>query len=92
MVPGLQIMDVASQIDALVELAGRLGVEIRRENMGGTGGGLCRLKGRQVLFLDLDADPATRLDLCVAALSSFPGIQDMYLAPEIRERLDGKMG
>jgi hypothetical protein len=85
-------MDVASQIDALVELAERLGIEIRREHLGGGGGGLCRIKGKQVLFLDLDADPATRLDQCAIALSSFPAIQGVYLSPEIRERLDGKLG
>ena len=85
-------MELAAQIDALVELAIRLGVEVRREHLGGGGGGLCTLRGRKVLFIDLDADPATRLEQSLAGMRLLPGTGDIFMPPEIRERLDGKLG
>ena len=85
-------MDIAAQIDAIVELAGKLEIEVRREHLGGEGGGFCIIRGRRVLFLDEDADPGGMLDRCVDGLASLPGIDQIFVPAEIRERLEEKMG
>jgi hypothetical protein len=81
-------MDALAQIDMVVELLERLGVEVRRERMGGSGGGLCRMRGRQVMFLDEDADAATRLERCAAGLAMMPESESVFLPPELRERVE----
>jgi len=81
-------MDVSAQIDMIVELLERLEVEVRRERMGGSGGGLCRMRGRQVMFIDEDADAATRLERCVEGLAALTQSESVYLPPELRERVE----
>ena len=56
--------------------------------MGGGGGGLCRLKGRRVLFVDTAADLATRYDRTLAALAGLEEIDAHYLLPEVRQDID----
>lgn len=63
------------------------GVEVRREHLGGSGGGLCRLRERLVLFLDEDADFDTQVEHCLSAVRTLPGIDTMFLSPAMREQL-----
>ena len=85
-------MDELAQLDRLIEIAKELGVEVRREAVDGEGGGLCRIKGRCVLFVDLLADVPTRIDRSVDALAHLPGIDDLYLRPDLRELIDKARG
>jgi hypothetical protein len=41
-----------------------------------------------VVFVDLDADAATRLDRCVTALATVPEAAAVYISPELREWMD----
>ena len=82
------MMDPQSQLEKLLELLIRLGVEVRRERLDGSGGGLCRLRGRRVFFLDLDLDLAGKLEACVAAVAAFPEVDTLYLTPALREHID----
>lgn len=81
-------MDTTAQLDTIVRLFEQLGIEIRQERLGGSGGGLCRIRGRRVVFVDLDADAATRLDRCVGALATIPEAAEVYINPDLREWLD----
>lgn len=81
-------MDLGGRLEALLELAEQIGIEIRVESMGGSGGGMCRLKGRHVLFVDTAADLATRYDRALAALAGVEGLEGHYLVPEVREDLE----
>ena len=81
-------VDELAQLDLLTEIAEELGVRVRREPIDGEGGGLCRIKGQQVLFIDTLADVATRVDRCLEALARLPGIDDHYLRPDIREQIE----
>jgi len=81
-------MDIQTRLETLLARAEELGIEIRRVSLGGEGGGLCVIKGRQVLFLDMAADPATRYDRTVSAMARVPAVQDKFLPPELREDLD----
>jgi hypothetical protein len=81
-------MDATAQLDTIQRLFEQLGVEVRQERLGGSGGGLCRIRGRRVVFVDLDADVATRLDRCFEALAAVPEAAAVYISPELRERMD----
>ena len=81
-------MDATAQLDRVLQLFEQLGIEVRREQLGGSGGGLCKIRGQRVVFVDLDADSATRLDRCVEALASLPEAATLYIAPDMRERMD----
>lgn len=77
-----------TQLDNALELLARLGVEVREESLGGEGGGLCKLRGRAVFFLDRGADPATNLELCIAALADMPEADEHFIIPTMRERIE----
>ena len=53
---------VTQQLNSLVALAKKMGFEIRHEFLGGTGAGICQVKGKYCLFLDLASTPADQLD------------------------------
>ena len=81
-------MNAITQLDTIVRLFEQLGVEVRLERLGGDGGGLCQIRGKRVVFVDLDADTATRLGQCVAALATVPEAATVYISPEVREWMD----
>lgn len=83
-------MDVASQLDMIVELFDRLGVEVRHERLGGSGGNLCHVRGEAVMFIDVEADVATRADRCFEALAQLPQIDTVFVPPELRERIEAR--
>ena len=85
-------MDSQRRFEALLRLADELGVEVRAEPLGGQGGNLCVLRGHSILFLDTQADAADRLDQTAAALAGLPGLDDIYLRPDVRDLLDQYRG
>lgn len=83
-------MDSEAVLAELLDLAEKLGIEVRRELLGGEGGGLCLLRGRKVLFVDTGADLVEQVGKTAAALSDVDGIAECYVRPEVRELLDGR--
>ena len=84
-------MDDLQLLSALIDLAEQMGVHVRQSPGGGRdhpGGALVRLKDREMLFLDPSAPVPDQISAAVNALKSKPELQDMFIAPEIRERLD----
>jgi hypothetical protein len=81
-------MDSAAQLDALIGVLGRLGIDVRYEHLGGAGGGLCELRGQRIVFIDLDADVATRLDRCLRAAPGLHELETIYVPPVVREMID----
>jgi hypothetical protein len=79
-------------LNQLEELADKLGIEIRYENVNGDEapgtGGLCRLKGAAVLIIHSQAPLKDRIQLLIEVLRQFP-IHDIYVRPVIRELLEG---
>ena len=84
-------MDVQARLAELLALAESIGLSIRKEALGGSGGGMCVLKGQRVLFLDTTADPDTQYERTVAALAPMEQVQNHYLTPEVREDLDKQL-
>ena len=81
-------MDLQTRLDALVALADEIGLSVRREPLGGSGGGYCVLRGERVLFVDTMADLESKYERTLAALAPLPEIDGKYLRPEIRDDLD----
>lgn len=81
-------MDAYALIEAIEGVCERIGIEVRRTPMGGEGGGLCVIKGKKVLYLDTSADPVTQCEKCLADLASLPEIDNLHVAPFLREALD----
>ncbi len=70
-----------------VDLARRLGYEIRQEWLDGNGGGGCVLRGRKILFLDLALGPTEQLDQVLDALRHDSEALRPPLPQEIRNLL-----
>jgi hypothetical protein len=55
-----------------LDVARRLGYEIRQDWLDGNGGGGCVLRGRKILFLDLAQNPSEQLDQVLESLRLDP--------------------
>ena len=76
------------QLDDILAAAVKMGIHVRSEPLGGEGGGICRVRGQTVLFLDTMADPATQFRRTLEAMADLPGLDQEYLRPELREQID----
>ncbi len=81
-------MDAETRLNAAFEVFKRLGIVVQREHLGGTGGGLCVVRGTRRVFLDLDSDLATQLEVVAAALRAVPELETVYVPPVLRELID----
>jgi hypothetical protein len=70
-----------------LNLAERLGYAVRQEWMDGNGGGICEVRGRKYLFIDLAAVPAEQLEKVLAALRGEPSALQHSMPPELRAML-----
>ena len=78
----------------LNDLAAKLGVEVRLENLAHdeeyrTGGGLIRLGGSWLAIIDQSLGPAGRVRQLGLALVRTGEMDQVYLVPAVREFVDG---
>jgi hypothetical protein len=71
-------------LEELLALLEAQNVKIRREPLGGRGGGLAALKGETLFFLDTEAASAEVAALCADALLKLVDVETIYLRPEVR--------
>ena len=76
----------------MLEALDRLGVDVRRERCGGSGGGSCTVRGKRIVFVDLDADEVTRLECSLQALADLADAETLFLPPTVREHIDRLRG
>lgn len=88
----LETMDEQRQLTELLDLAERLGVEVRQVPLDGQGGGICLLRGNLVLFVDTNAVIGDQIAKTAAAMGAIEGIEDSYVLPEVRELLERYCG
>ena len=80
-------MHTIGLLEQAVDLAQRLGYEVRQEWLGGMSSGGCEINGRRVLFLDLALGPADQLDAVLDALRQHPEALRLPMPHELRELL-----
>jgi len=71
----------------LIALAERLGIEIRHVRYEGEGG-LCLIRGKEVLAVNDSLDTPDRVVVMARALAAVPEIEGVYMVPEIRSLID----
>jgi len=75
-------------LNQLLDLAERLGIEVRRVGLDGQSGGLCRLRDKQVLFVDTVATLSDQIACAAGGLASLADIDNCYVLPQVREVLE----
>lgn len=65
-------------------------VAIRNEPLGGSGGGLCKIKGRPTFFVDTQAPFSDVATLCAQALPEVTDIEAIYIRPEVRQFIENR--
>jgi len=84
-------MNEQTILEELLELLEAHRVKIRREPLGGRGGGLAMMKGENIFFVDTEAPSTEVATLCAAAVTKLVDIERIYLRPEIRQFIEGRM-
>ena len=75
-------------LEELLALLESNGVAIRDEPLGGNGGGLCAMKGRQIFFVDTQAPSAVVAAMCAEAVPKVVDIEQVYIKPEVRQFIE----
>ncbi len=81
-------MEEEAVLDELLALLEHSGVSIRTEPMGGAGGGLCKMKDKQVFFVDAEAATADMVAVCAEAVRETVDVEKIYVRPQIRAFLE----
>lgn len=79
-------------LQQLITLLEENGVQIRSEPLGGSGGGLCQIRGNNIFFVDTQAPSAESAALCAQAVGRMVNIESIYLRPEIRQYVEDFLG
>ena len=81
-------MDEQRILEELLALLEANNVAIRDEPLGGNGGGLCAMKGRQIFFMDTQAPVAVVAAICAQAVPKVVDIEQVYIKPEVRQFIE----
>lgn len=81
-------MNDQSILDELLALLEANGVIIRNEPLGGSGGGLCTIKGQRIFFVDTQAASAVSAEMCAEAVSKVVDVEQIYIKPQIRQFIE----
>ena len=85
-------MDELTILSTLIELAEQAGMTVRRAPAGEwsehPGGAYVRLGKKQLLFLDPLALTADQINVAASALQGRKELEDQFLPPEIRQRIE----
>jgi len=75
-------------LEELLALLEANNVKIRSEPLGGSGGGLCTVKGEQIFFVDTQAPSADIAVICAEAVSKVADVEKVYIKPEVRQFIE----
>lgn len=78
-------MSTIEQIEHFSRLATAAGYEVRHEYFGGTGGGVCEVAGRKILFLDLGLSSLDQLEKLNQIFSTEPVLAQANLSQVARK-------
>ncbi|MHC4426035.1 MAG: hypothetical protein ACYSYV_08070 [Planctomycetota bacterium] len=75
-------------LEELLALLEANGVTIRNEPLGGSGGGLCTVKGRRIFFVDTQAPSIVVASICAEVMPKVADIEQVYIKPEVRQFIE----
>jgi len=75
-------------LEELLSLLEANNVTIRTEALGGSGGGLCTVKGQLIFFVDTQAQSVDMAAVCAEAVSKVLDIEKLYIKPEVRQFIE----
>ena len=75
-------------LQELLALLEANGIAIRNEPLGGSGGGLCTIKGERIFFVDTQAPSITVAAMGAEAVSKVMDIEQIYIKPQIRQFIE----
>ena len=75
-------------LDELLALLEANGVTVRSEPLGGSGGGLCTVKGKSIFFVDTQASSAEVAALCAQAVTKTLDVESIYIKPQLRQFIE----
>ncbi len=78
-------MDSQRILDELLALLEADGVAIRSEPLGASAGGLCAIKGQNIVVIDTQAASA---EMAAQAVAELLDIENIYIRPEIRQFIE----
>ena len=81
-------MNEQSILDELLALLEANGVTIRNEPLGGSGGGLCTIKGERIFFADTQASSIVSAAICAEAVSKVVDVEQIFIKPLIRQFIE----
>lgn len=81
-------MNEQNILDELLALLETNGVTIRNEPLGGSGGGLCSIKGQRIFFVDTQASSAVSAAMCAEAVSKVVDVEQIYVKPQVRQFIE----
>ena len=79
-------------LQELLALLEANGVTIRNEPLGGSGGGLCTIKGQRIFFVDTEAPSVAVAALCAEAVPRVVDIEQIYIKPQVRQFIETHSG
>ena len=75
-------------LEELLALLESNSVAIRDEPLGGSGGGLCSIKGEKIFFVDTQAPSEVVAAICAEAIPKVIDIEQVYIKPEVRQFIE----
>ena len=81
-------MNEQAILEELLALLEANEVTIRNEPLGGSGGGLCTIKGRRILFVDTQAPSIATATICAEAIPKVVDIEQIYVKPQVRRFIE----
>ena len=81
-------MNEQAILDELIAVLEANNVKIRNEPLGGSGGGLCSIKGEQIFFVDTQAPTADVAALCAEAVRRIVDTEKVFIKPQVRRFIE----
>jgi hypothetical protein len=81
-------MNEQNILEELLALLEANGVTVRNEPLGGSGGGLCSIKGKPIFFVDTQASSAVSAAICAEAVSKVVDVEQIYVKPQVRQFIE----
>ena len=78
-------MNEQAILEELLALLETSNVKIRSEPLGGSGGGLCSIKGQRIFFVDTQAPTADVAAFCAEAVKKVVDIEKVFIKPQVRQ-------